>query len=118
MTHQFAQQDRLTGSHFPRDQHETCFAFNSVNERRQALEVERVTEKKPRIGRYTEGRFAKPKMTLKHGFVFLRPGKFDHLIAVLLKAIITGLDFDALSHFRAQLLEHDKKILRNESRLS
>jgi hypothetical protein len=117
MTHEFAQQDRLTGSHFSRDQHETLLGFNSVNKRRQALEVERVTEKKPRVGRHTEGRLAKPKMTLKHGFMFLRPGKFDHLIALLLKAVIAVLILTNFTSFRAQLLEHDKKFLRNESRL-
>jgi len=80
MTHELPQQNRFARSHLSRDEHETLLAFNSVNKRRQTLEVERVAIKKPRVGRYSKGRFSKPKMTLKQGFVFLRAGKVDHLL--------------------------------------
>src|SRR4030095_1740457 len=80
MTHELTQESRFTRSHFSRDKHETFFAFNSVNKRRQTLKVKRVVIKKPRVGRYSKGCFSKPKMTLKHGFVFLRAGKVYHLL--------------------------------------
>jgi hypothetical protein len=78
--------------HLARDQHETLFGFNSVNKRRQALEVERMAIKKSRIGRYAEGRFLKAKMTLKHGFVTLRCGNFFHLLTLHENAVNAAPD--------------------------
>ena len=112
MTHELTQENRFTRSHFSRDEHETLLAFNSVNKRRQALEVERMAIKKSRVGRYAEGRFSKPKMTLKHGFVFLRAGEFHHLLLLLLEGghwILTNFTL-----FRVQLSGTRWKFLRNK----
>jgi hypothetical protein len=102
--HQPPQQDRLARSHVSRDEHATLLALNAMNKRRQTLEIDRVTVKESRVGRYAEGRFSKSKMTLKHGLVFLSCGKFDHWLTLLVKA---GWIMANVIRFVSDCREHD-----------
>src|ERR671915_499674 len=93
MTHELAQQDRFTRPHFSGDEHETFLGFDSMDQRGQTLEVVRVTVKKTRIGRYAERHFSKTEVAFKHRLVFLSPGKFDHLLTLLMKAVFARANF-------------------------
>src|SRR6267142_7283216 len=86
LTHEFTQEDRLAGSHLPREQHQPLLGFDSVNQGRQSFQIERVAVEEARVRRHTEWRFPKPKITLNGPFIFLflRAKKFDHFFVLLL----------------------------------
>jgi hypothetical protein len=94
-------------THFSGDEHEAFFSFDSMNQRGQALKVVRVIMKKARIGRYSEGHFAKTKMAVKHGFMFWGPGKFAHLSTLLMNAVCV----QQLSFLRSSERRDEQEVL-------
>ena len=61
LTHEFTQEDRLAGSHFPVSSIEPLLGFDSVNQSRQSLQIEWVAVEEARVRRHTERRFPKSK---------------------------------------------------------